>query len=255
MAWLSLEEFKKMHIEFLRRNNDPSSNPKWFNKILTERPRDLWFLSVLPSLDGLDVIDLCGAYGMFGAYLQGVKGLSFNYTCLDIDGHRIEKGPEYFRTFGLIETQFILHDVNDPLPLTTDSFDMVWLFGWCQARINCESLFREVCRVLRPRGHFIFNMAKNGTRYYTRYTKEGLLSLMDRTGFTVIRLDTIPNNVDFGVVARESVKDPTSRPAYVDHSQKRFSRSNGERSRGPSPGCREAEHNDSMPGSSSSDPV
>ncbi|GAG93453.1 unnamed protein product, partial [marine sediment metagenome] len=126
MACLSIEEFKKTHIEFLRRNKDPSNNPKWFNKILTERTRDLWFLSVLPSLDGLDIIDLCGAYGMFGAYLQGVKELSFKYTCLDIDIHRINRGPEYFKTLGLREPQFIWHDINHPLPLITDSFDMVW---------------------------------------------------------------------------------------------------------------------------------
>jgi len=201
---MNIQTFKRLHVEFLRKTKEPPMHRRWFEKILPERTRNRWFMSVLPQIDGLKILDLCGGYGQYGAYLQAVAGLSFGYTCLEKEKHRVEQGPEYFKTFGLEEPSFTNSNVNRPLPLQDDSFDMVWLFGWCNGKKNCNKLFKDVSRVLKPKGYFMFNMArKSVTKYKTRYTRKGLLNLLEKTGFTVIRLDLIPNKVDFGVVARE----------------------------------------------------
>ena len=139
---------------------------------------------------------------MYGAYLQAVKGLSFRYTCLEKEKHRIDHGSEYFKNFGLKEPRFINGDMRDPLPLQDDLFDMVWLFGWCQGKNDCVKLFNEVNRVLKPKGFFIFNMAKKSlVKYVTRYSREELTNLLKLTSFNVIKLENIPNKVDHGVVA------------------------------------------------------
>ncbi|MBA7497140.1 hypothetical protein ES702_07750 [subsurface metagenome] len=198
---MNAKRFKELHMKFLGNVDDPSRS--WFQKIITERHRDRWFLRVLPPLKGLDVLDLCGGYGMFGAYLKSVRELSFNYTCLDKDKLRIDLGPEYFKTFNLKPQRFILHNISNPLPTPPNRFDMVWLFGWCSSFFNCIKLFREVSRVLKPKGRFIFNMARAGG-YKTKYSRKGLLELLKKTNFNVLKLDKIPNGVDFGVVAIKS---------------------------------------------------
>lgn len=195
---MNFNEFKALHLKFMRNHPEPATS--WFSKILPERERTKWFLSALRTLKDKEVLDLCGGYGEFGAYLQAKK-FSFNYTCLDINSHRIKCGPEYFRTFGLKEPAFLLHDVKKPLPLPKDMFDVVWLFGWCDSYFDCDQLFREVHRVLKNGGIFLFNMAKStATHYQTRYSRKNLLTLLERTDFSLVRLDSIDAQ-DFGVVA------------------------------------------------------
>jgi len=206
------KRFKKLHGEFLRSNKDKISqfwgyeiNPRWFNRVLSDPiPRYRWFRSVLPDINGLKILDLCGAFGMFGAYLKSVKGYSFEYTCFDKDEPKLDFGPEYFKAFGLKPPRFVLGNIYNPLQFMNDSFDMVWLMGWCAKRVknNFDGLFKEVNKVLRPKGYFIFNMAF--TEYKTRSSREELIDLLENTGFTILRLDKIPNKVDFGVVAHKS---------------------------------------------------
>lgn len=202
MVIINNEEFKKCHVKFLREH--PEQNTKWFETLLPERPRDTWFLRVLPPIKkDSHVLDLCGGYGTFGAYLQSIKKLSFNYTCLDQSEHRIGCGSDYFRVFGLQEPQLVLYNARDhPLPFPSQHFDMVWLFGWCDRYFDCVQLFEETNRILKPKGHFLFNMAKStSTHYETRFTKEQLFAVLKQTGFIVLHLDEI-DGTDFGVVVQ-----------------------------------------------------
>jgi len=199
---MNRKDFKSLHVEFLRKTKESKRDRRWFAKILPERPRNIWFMSVLPPIHGLEILDLCGGYGMYGAYLQAVKRLSFGYTCLDNDKQRVEHGPKYFKNFGLKEPRFIHGDMRDPLPLQDNSYDLVWLFGWCQVKNDCIKLFNEVNRVLKPKGFFIFNMARKSViKYVTRYSREELRNLLKLTKFNIIKLENILNKVDFGVVA------------------------------------------------------
>lgn len=205
-------EFKRIHTEFLNSNIEQMSqfyryklNSRWFYRVLSDDiPRYQWFLHNLPDVNGLEVLDLCGSFGMFDAYLRFVNGYSFEYTSLDKDVTKLDFGSEYFKAFGLKPPRFIWADVNKPLPFPKNIFDMVWLIGWCDKaeKKNCDGLFKEVHRVLRPKGCFILNMAYK--IMITRYSKEELSALLENAGFTIQRLELVPNKVDFGVVAHKS---------------------------------------------------
>ena len=135
-----------------------------------------------------------------GAYLKAVKNLVFKYTCLEIIKGRVEGGLKYFSDLN-IEGTFIKGDVNEPLPFSENSFNIAYLLGWCDPYYNCDELFSEILRVLKPNDKFLFNMAKKG-HYKTRMNREELLNLLIRQKFKVISLKTI-TDVDYGVIAKK----------------------------------------------------
>ena len=196
---MSDKEFKSLHVSFLKKHNAI----KWFLVSPFEGLRGRWFFPIVPNVNGMNVLDLCGAYGAFGAYLQATKGLRFNYTCLDANKHIIGLGPAYFKEFGLKEPNFIIHNIKKPLPFEVGEFDMIWLFGWCDPLFDCNRLFKEIHKVLRPNGMFIFSMAVSTADYKTRYTESELRKLLKETRFIIDSLSVIDHSKDFGVIVRK----------------------------------------------------
>lgn len=196
---MSAEEFKTLHVSFLKEHNAI----KWFLVTPFEGLRGQWLFSIMPNIEGMNILDLCGAYGAFGAYLQATKGLEFNYTCLDANKNIIGLGPAYFREFGLEEPNFVIHNIKKSLPFEVGEFDMVWLFGWCDPLFDCNRLFKEIHKVLRPNGTFIFTMAISTADYKTRYTENELRKLLKKVGFVIDSLFLIEHSQDFGVIVRK----------------------------------------------------
>jgi len=184
----SRKQFKTTH-------NTIAKNHKSLNlpsKILPEWGRGRWFLSNLPKPTG-KVLDLCGSFGYWGAYVLKVEGYRFSYTCLDKHDICTNFGPKYFKLLDL-EGEFIQHDIENPLPFLDETFNQVWLFGWWIKKFNIEHLFSEVHRVLRDRGFFLLDAATmktvvHGRPYPLSFTEEGLIQDLEKTGFRVLRMD------------------------------------------------------------------
>lgn len=191
------EEFKRLHIKFHREHPEAVYPKGYWNVIPPERDQSRWLMSVLPPppLDGKDVLDLAGGYGMYGAYLKNVRKYKFNYTCLDIRW----AGPEYFKAFNLNPENHVYGDLRKPLTFPSERFDIVWMIGWTRALYGFppEKIFREIHRVLKPQGHFYFDMAKPNPplspsgQHYTSRTLEELKELLKRTKFTARRIDSM----------------------------------------------------------------
>lgn len=179
--------FKKEHIQIVSEQKRELTR-----KILPEWGRGRWFLSNLPEPKG-KVLDLCGGFGYWGAYVLKVEGYNFEYTCLDKHEICTSFGPEYFRLLGL-DGSFIRHDINNPLPFSDESFNQVWLFGWWVEQFNTEQIFSEVNRILSDRGIFLLDAATtktmgHGKPYPLTFTEESLIQSLEHAGFRVLRID------------------------------------------------------------------
>lgn len=194
-------EFNRIHTQFL--GERPKHEAHGFKHNPPEKARTNWLLSVLPTMIGERVLDLCGGYGTCGAYLRFINEAKFDYTCLDINKHRVNCGVNYFNAFNLNEARFVLHDINQPLPFESESFDMIWLFGWCDNPFDCPKLFKEIYRILTEEGTFIFNMAKLGTAYKTKHSEEGLREFLANVGFDIVLLESI-DQLDYGIIVTKT---------------------------------------------------
>lgn len=185
---LSNSEFKKKHMKIVRQYND-----RLTTKILPEWGRGRWFLSNLPNPSG-GILDLCGGFGYWGAYVLKVGGYCFDYTCLDKHEICENFGPKYFELLGLTSGTFVCHNINNPLPFCNMTFNQVWLFGWWVERFDTDVLFREINRILKIDGYFLLDAATmltlgNGKPYPLCFTKEGLESSLELAGFKIIKND------------------------------------------------------------------
>lgn len=185
---ITKSEFKRKHTKIVKSHK----GLKLTAKILPEWGRGKWFLSNLPTPQG-KILDLCGGFGCWGAYVLKVEGHNFDYTCLD--KHEICKnfGPEYFHLLGL-NGSFIQHDINDPLPFLDESFDQIWLFGWWVEKFDTDELFSEINRILKERGFLLLDVATlrtlgHGKPYPLCFTKERLIDGLERAGFRVLKVE------------------------------------------------------------------
>jgi len=199
-----LTEFTRLHQKFVKKHGIK----EWFLRVPAHTTdctgqRGQWLLKQLPKIykPNMKVIDLCGGHGEFGAYLQAVEGYKFDYTCLDNHETRIAVAPQYFNLFGL-EGQFIVHDVNDLLPFSEETFDLAMCFAWCDTQINCHKFFREVHRILKPKGSFMMNMCSLAgfkPPYIIAYSKQGLKVLLESCRFKIVAVDEICQGLEYGV--------------------------------------------------------
>ena len=188
------EEFLRLHNEVVNRNASIHWHWQWFlNRILdrTSSSRYGWFINTVTKYlkNNMVVIDIAGAFGMFGAYLMKMENFDFDYTVLDLDVMK-PIAEDYFKTFE-IKGKFIGGDTRQPLQIQRSTVDMIWLFGWCQTTgINCETLFSDVYRILKPNGIFMFNMSIEG--YASCYGMEELIVMLTKIG---LRVDIIERDI------------------------------------------------------------
>jgi predicted TPR repeat methyltransferase len=56
-----------------------------------------------------------------------------------------------------IYTSLLAHDMQQPLPFPENNFDALICIGVLTYIKNCQSLFKEFCRIVRPGGHIAFS--------------------------------------------------------------------------------------------------
>jgi len=90
--------------------------------------------------------------------------LGFNVTGIDSSEERINDARIHSRG-----NHFICQKIDRVLPFTDNSFDVVFSCGFFQY-ITHEPILREIRRILKPEGHFIFieNLKYNPITYISR---------------------------------------------------------------------------------------
>lgn len=111
-------------------------------------------LNLLGDLEGRDVLEIgCGGAQCSVAFaLRGAR-----VTALDLSAEQL-KFARALAAHHEVEIQFVQHDMGDLEPITSDSQDIVFSAFALQFVENRTKTFREVRRVLRPGGVFVFSL-------------------------------------------------------------------------------------------------
>lgn len=109
----------------------------------------------LPKIDeSTRILDIGAGYGGSARYLASNYGSPVD--CLNISEKENEKNEKKNKEQGLDHLIDVQQGNFEDLPYEDNSYDIVW----CQDSIlhsgNKELVFKEVARVLKPGGHFIF---------------------------------------------------------------------------------------------------
>ncbi len=88
--------------------------------------------------------------------LSEKDGMGATVTSVDISGERLSAASKRARHLGLPIT-FVQADAADLSPIGSEGFDLVFssqgFFVWIA---DLQAVFSEVCRILRPGGHYVF---------------------------------------------------------------------------------------------------
>ena len=111
-------------------------------------------LNLLGDVEGRDVLEIgCGGAQCSIAFaLRGAR-----VTALDLSDQQLE----FARALAArheVEIAFRQHDIKDLAPIASDSQDIVFSAFALTFVADRKGTFREVCRVLRPGGVFVFSL-------------------------------------------------------------------------------------------------
>jgi SAM-dependent methyltransferase len=87
-------------------------------------------------------------------------------------------------------------DLNEPLPLTTDSFDTIIISDVLEHIANPELVWREMARILKPKGKILLSVPflyriHEAPYDYFRYTEFALKNFAEKNKLRVIELKTL----------------------------------------------------------------
>lgn len=109
-------------------------------------------------LDGLDansnVLDIGAGYGGAARYLAGTFGCSV--TALNLSEKENERNRELTGERGLSDRIDVIDGSFESIPAGDNSFDVVWSQDAILHSGRREQVIREVARVIKPGGRFIF---------------------------------------------------------------------------------------------------
>ena len=156
---------------------------------LTHAPLTNWGLGLIEFQDGWTMLDIgCGG----GATLKRLLKRSKNAQVygIDISEGSVAKAIEV--NADMIDKQvFVQQGSAATLPYENAKFDLVTAVETVYFWPNLPSCLKEVCRVLKPRGHFaiMVEVVDTNSKWtnvvdgMTAYTPEQLKTLLDDTGF------------------------------------------------------------------------
>lgn len=111
--------------------------------------------SLLPSIDeNTKVLDMGSGYGGSARYL--VSQFGCHVTCINLSDTENERNKVRTKEKGLEEYIDIHSDNFEKMPYDDESFDLIWMQDAILHSGNKGQVFKEVQRVLKPKGHFIF---------------------------------------------------------------------------------------------------
>jgi len=156
---------------------------------LTHAPLTNWGLGLIEFQDGWTMLDIgCGG----GATLKRLLKRSKNAQVygIDISEESVAKAIEV--NADMIDKQvFVQQGSAATLPYENAKFDLVTAVETVYFWQNLPYCLKEVCRVLKPRGHFaiMVEVVDTNSKWtnvvdgMTAYTPEQLKTLLDDTGF------------------------------------------------------------------------
>ena len=156
---------------------------------LTHAPLTNWGLGLIEFQDGWTMLDIgCGG----GATLKRLLKRSKNAQVygIDISEESVAKAIEV--NADMIDKQvFVQQGLAATLPYENAKFDLVTAVETVYFWPNLPYCLKEVCRVLKPRGHFaiMVEVVDTNSKWtnvvdgMTAYTPEQLKTLLDDTGF------------------------------------------------------------------------
>ncbi|GAB4560085.1 MAG: hypothetical protein Tsb0020_06480 [Haliangiales bacterium] len=100
------------------------------------------------------IIDLGAGYGGAGRYLAQRFGC--HVTCLNLSETQNQRNRDANQAQGLADKVSVVHGNFESLPSPDASFDVAWSQDAILHSADREQVLREVKRVLRPGGQFIF---------------------------------------------------------------------------------------------------
>ncbi|KAB1065949.1 methyltransferase domain-containing protein [Salibacter halophilus] len=111
--------------------------------------------SLLPAIDeNTKVLDMGSGYGGSARYL--VSQFGCHVTCINLSDTENERNKVRTKEKGLEEYIDIHSDNFEKMPYDDESFDLIWMQDAILHSGNKEQVFKEIQRVLKPGGHFIF---------------------------------------------------------------------------------------------------
>lgn len=214
-------EYKKMSIKILESIEDKQYKKyAAYRAILPHIERGKWFLKNMASING-KVLDLGGAAGNWGAYLQKMRSLRFNYTVLDYDQRHLDYGKKFFNELGLLQPIFIKHNVRQPLPFPDKSFSQVWFFGTSSilSKPIIPQVLEESWRVLQQNGHLFFDVPDRETKdWFIRYSKELNRIFSQFPVFSKEEIEDVLKSLMFKVVKMEKyLRQSPTLGFYIAH--------------------------------------
>lgn len=109
----------------------------------------------IPGLEpGVGVLDIGAGYGGAARYLARQFGV--HVTCLNLSGKENARNRTLNEEQGLIDQIEVVHGSFEDIPFSDALFDVVWSQDAILHSGAREEVIREVARVLKPGGHFIF---------------------------------------------------------------------------------------------------
>jgi len=110
--------------------------------------------SKLDLKPGAQVIDIGSGYGGAARYLAREKGA--HVTCLNVSEKENARNRRLTEEQGLEDNIEIVHGVFEDMPFPDNSFDVVWSQEAILHSGDRKRVLKEVARVLKPGGDFIF---------------------------------------------------------------------------------------------------
>ena len=102
------------------------------------------------------ILDIGSGYGTTARWL--VEKFGCRVDCLDPDQAKNDRNHKLNKAAGLEDKITVVEGVLEKLPFTFESFDLVWSMDALLYSDNKSKVFREVARVLKPGGRFIFTV-------------------------------------------------------------------------------------------------
>jgi len=141
-----------------------------------------------------NVLEIGCGIGMLSGHLS--QKYDMNVFCIDVDHEQIEIAKKYFKDNTKIS--FSVESATN-LPFENSSFDMVLSFNVIHHISGWKNVLKEVQRVLRPAGVFVFSDFA-----YTAFLKRVFMPIVKNYGlYTVAEIIDYLARINFPIIHQE----------------------------------------------------